>query len=545
MTVIYLEVDDEITGAITRIRAVRDGEAIIVVPPGSRIATSRINFKLLVREAGERRLNIAAVGDEPSVRALAISAGLPAYDSLAAAEKALATFRDQDRRLAERLGRRPTDAVAARDPNDTRVMPVPAGARGAAGVGAGSPYRAGREQAPDSAETLNTRRRRIGLLPLAVATLLVLLLAGVGYGAYLFLPTATITLRPLASELRLEPFVVTADPDVAVADVAEGVVPAQWIELEVSATGSFAATGVETRETRATGVVRFRSENTVNDVPLLAGTIVSTPRGTEFETTAPANVPRADFATSTPGTVDVPVRAVRPGPQGNVDADAITELPAELRALQVTVRNVEPTTGGRRTEQTVVSQEDYDAAVAALTARLGQALALRLADPASTPRGLSVYPDSARPGEAVADQASAEMVGSPIASFTLTLSSVATVLALNETLIDDLAAARLRAGLPSGQQLVGEVISVGRSSGRVVGETVVYDVAPTASVYVEPDREDLIAQLRGKSVDDAQRILSAYGMVDIVMWPEFIDRLPDQPARISLVVVAPSASPRP
>ena len=44
MSIVYLEIDDEITGAISKLRAVRDGEAVIVVPPGSRIATSRINF---------------------------------------------------------------------------------------------------------------------------------------------------------------------------------------------------------------------------------------------------------------------------------------------------------------------------------------------------------------------------------------------------------------------------------------------------------------------------------------------------------------------
>ncbi|HLB44630.1 MAG TPA: hypothetical protein VJK49_04525, partial [Candidatus Limnocylindrales bacterium] len=97
MTVCYLEIDDEITTAIARLRAVDDGEAVIIVPPGSRIATSRINFKLLAREANERRLNVAAVSDDPAVRALAISAGLPTYDTVASAEEALATFREQDR----------------------------------------------------------------------------------------------------------------------------------------------------------------------------------------------------------------------------------------------------------------------------------------------------------------------------------------------------------------------------------------------------------------------------------------------------------------
>src|SRR5262245_51126807 len=110
MTTCYLEADDEITGAIARLRNVRDGEAVIVVPHGSRIATSRINFKLLAREANERRLNVVAVSDEPAVRAMSTSAGLPAYDSMPAAEKALANFREQDRKLAERLGRQPTDS---------------------------------------------------------------------------------------------------------------------------------------------------------------------------------------------------------------------------------------------------------------------------------------------------------------------------------------------------------------------------------------------------------------------------------------------------
>jgi hypothetical protein len=116
MTVCYLEIDDEITGAIARLRAVRDGQAVLVVPPGSRIATSRINFKLLVREATQRNLSLVAVSDEPSVRALAISAGLPAYDSIPAVEAALKTFDEHDKQLerqAARAAYRPIARAAA------------------------------------------------------------------------------------------------------------------------------------------------------------------------------------------------------------------------------------------------------------------------------------------------------------------------------------------------------------------------------------------------------------------------------------------------
>jgi hypothetical protein len=571
MTVCYLEVDDEITSAIARIRAVTDGEAVIVVPPGSRIATSRINFKLLVREASERRLNVAAVSDEPSVRALAISAGLPAYDSLVAAEQALVTFREQDRKLAERLGLKPGETPPPRKvateqtqvwtlPPDVTVTPAKGKGKSARSRPGSPPPEAGSAPSaatlaataatPATADPTEPRdrdrdrsQRRIPIAPLLVAGLLVLLLAGVGYGAYLFLPTATITLQPLTTELRPAPFTVVADPNVAVSDPAAAVVPAQWVEIPLSVSNTFPATGVEARETRATGVVRFRSENTLNSVPVVQGTVVATTDGVEFETTEPASIPRADFATSTPGTVDVAVRAVHPGTRGNVAADTITELPATFRGQLVSARNPDPTDGGRRIEEPVVTQEDFDAALISLDAQLESALATALALPSTTPRGLTIFPITAQTGRPDPVPTATEVVGTAQPSFTVSFESMGTVLAVNEALVDELAEARLRVDLTPDQKLVGDAVDTTRSAGRVIGQTVTYNVAPVATAYVEPDRLALVAQLRGKSVADAQRILSAYGMVEVSMWPEFVDRLPDQTARISLIVVAPSPRP--
>jgi hypothetical protein len=42
--VIYLDIDDEITSAAARIRTVEGRRAAVVLPHGSRVATSRINF---------------------------------------------------------------------------------------------------------------------------------------------------------------------------------------------------------------------------------------------------------------------------------------------------------------------------------------------------------------------------------------------------------------------------------------------------------------------------------------------------------------------
>src|SRR6476469_5351135 len=87
--IVYLDVDDEITSAAQRIRSSTATRVVLVVPYGSRIATSRMNFRLLSREAivSNRRLSIVS-GDAAS-RALAASAGLPVFASVSEYEDAM------------------------------------------------------------------------------------------------------------------------------------------------------------------------------------------------------------------------------------------------------------------------------------------------------------------------------------------------------------------------------------------------------------------------------------------------------------------------
>ena len=85
-TLIYLDVDDEITSAAARIRLAAADRVAIVLPYGSRLATSRINFRLLAREAVERGKQIEVICADVSARALALAAGLPVHASVAAFE---------------------------------------------------------------------------------------------------------------------------------------------------------------------------------------------------------------------------------------------------------------------------------------------------------------------------------------------------------------------------------------------------------------------------------------------------------------------------
>jgi Baseplate J-like protein len=87
--IIYLDVDDEITSAAARIRSAEERRVVLVVPGGSRLATSRINFRLLAREAQTRGRRLWIIAADGATRALAASAGLPVYGSVAEYEDSM------------------------------------------------------------------------------------------------------------------------------------------------------------------------------------------------------------------------------------------------------------------------------------------------------------------------------------------------------------------------------------------------------------------------------------------------------------------------
>src|SRR6266550_1780726 len=124
--IIYLEVDDEITSAAARIRTSEASRLAVVLPYGSRVATSRINFRLLSRDALTHEKRLSIVSGDPATRALADSDGLPVFSSVAEYEASVAGLEDEPREGAAAA------AVAG------AVSVAGAGAATVAGAGAGT-----------------------------------------------------------------------------------------------------------------------------------------------------------------------------------------------------------------------------------------------------------------------------------------------------------------------------------------------------------------------------------------------------------------------
>jgi hypothetical protein len=574
--VIYLDVEDEITSAASRIRAADAPRVAVVVPAGSRIATSRINFRLLAREAVAQGRRIAIVAPDAPSRALAASAGLPVFGSVGEYESAAAA--DEDVGSGESAGggsasgsrrSRGADASAGdasaagasaatataaaatltgRPEEGTILIPgepdegPSVGARPTAGRAATS----ARAAAPPVAERAIRRGRVMPrFLPLAAAIVVLALVAG-GVAGYVLLPSATVVVTPQYEPVGPISFTIRADPATTSVDGAAGVIPAERLTFDLSATGTFPATGKREEKRAATGVVRWTNCDPTASYRIPAGAVVGTSTAIRFSTTEAVFLPVAGIKN---GNVldcqsgSVGVQAVDPGPEGNVDAGAIDLPPATYNANVIHVTNPDPTSGGSLKTFPKVKQADVDAAQSALQKQLGQDLDARIAEPGAVPSSMTAFPVTASISEPVLDADPAALVGEEIPTFDLTMTATGAVVAVDEGPIRAIGAARLASSVRQNRSLVDDSVTITTGKPSVSGVVVTFPVEASATQVATLDPGVLRDAIRGQTVEEARRTLAAYGRVSISTWPEWVSTIPTIDQRLDVEVGAPSPRP--
>jgi hypothetical protein len=242
-----------------------------------------------------------------------------------------------------------------------------------------------------------------------------------------------------------------------------------------------------------------------------------------------------------PGTDSVRVEAVKAGTEGNVPANAIRNVPSGQDPLLIRVTNNAETKGGDRSESTRVSQEDVDVAVAELTKELEQQMATALADPATAPAGTTLITETADTGDVKATPALDRLVGRNAQTFKLTLAATGQVIAVDTGVLEPFATDALTAAVPEGAVLFPESIRTTIGSPTVDGGVVSFDIGATGQAWRPLDEATLLAQVRGRSVLEAEDALAEYGEVAIEVWPFYVATIPDGD-RATLTVIAPTPS---
>jgi hypothetical protein len=530
---IYLEPDDEITSVVRRLRAAEGGSVVIVAPGRSRATSSAVALRLLAQVAAEEARSLSLVADAPT-RAVAGEAGIAAFASVAEATSGIAA---------------PDHAATPRAPIHV-VRGLPEGVAAAvAGTGpASSPAKrsgSGDETMavrvpPKTAGGAGQSKRRRGLIP-RWPWLVGLLIFAVIVSAAL-LPSATVSITPATQVVGPKTYQLQ--------------LPVAGHEsAETSVTRPGTATGQRLEQVAATGTVTFFNWSLVA-VPVEAGTQVSVGGSIAFTTIERIVVQRGRFNGTTikPGQGNVAVVAVVPGPTGNVAAGAIDTVDdagtrSKLRGSpdnpNSLVTNLEPTAGGLETPHTVIQQSDVDAVVAGLQTDLASHLADALAgqpDRLYAGPPPTEVPEINVPTDLVGteDQATFELTGTLAFDRPYVVKADLDA-AARAALEDDPTAA------PQGTAILEDSIVVEAGTATVNGDEMTIAVTVRAAAAAAIDVTAVRDRVAGMTVAEAKTALADQGQVEIKLWPDWLDRLPRIPFRISIETVAPAnaASPSP
>ena len=335
---IYLDVEEEISELIERLRQTPAQDVPVVVPMRSKIGQSRFNFKLLRDYARQFGKRISIISPEPAIQHLAEENGFNAFADLdgygAPAEEPVYAMAGVGAGYAPSLEPSPPPEAVAPTAPATR--------------------------APRMSMTPQHRLASTGgsgaRLVLYAGTALIALVAFLA--AAVLIPTASITLTAKAQVLS----------DTANVDAAPGAAPVKVRQVTTTKALSqqFTATGVhQTAAVAAGGAVIYSNSCATSSFQTLHGQVFTSSGGLQF-------VQQADFLVP-PSGGSANVLAYVPGAAGNIGPGPMTfnnPKPDKGAAVCLKVSNGQMAGGADEVKQTYISQGDLDSAKAALTGSL-------------------------------------------------------------------------------------------------------------------------------------------------------------------------------
>ncbi|CAN5394093.1 hypothetical protein BH10PAT3_BH10PAT3_6310 [soil metagenome] len=384
---IYVDIDDEITSIINKVKAAPDKIVALVLPKRATVLQSIINMKLLKKSAAASKKSIVLITSEAGLLPLAGAVGMHVAKTLqskpviplapdrgeidepeiseAVNEPALDT--------AESVGALAANAAVAEDEDETIEL-QDVDVDDALEEGGKKPKKAGKRF-----KVPNFDRFRLSFF---LGILAILLLITGWIFAAIILPRATVLILT-DSTTTLSKVSFTANTALKDLDVTQGLVPAVLKEVKKTDTEKTTATGKKDNGTKADGIITVRNCDYPSGFTVPAGSVF-TAAGKSFINGDSAQVPSftglpstCSLSGPTSGKVNIPVTAQSGGEAYNIAANQYN-VPGAASGAKVDAIGSEMT-GGTTKVVTVVSQEDVDSTVAKMKGRLDGAAKKELA----------------------------------------------------------------------------------------------------------------------------------------------------------------------
>jgi len=519
--VIYIDVDDDVTAIIGKIKKAK--EKIVAVVPPKRVGTlqSAVNLRLLDRMARADKKQLVLITNNQALIALAANASIPVAKNLQSkpeiAEIAAIAIDDEDdiidgadlpvgdhaASLKVKDGTRLADAgrsTAIETMNiDDDTINTSAATTAGTGYAASKKVNAARSKVKIPNFDKFRKRMFFGIGGGVV-------LIGLLIWMFVFAPAATVIVTASTSDAPVSSTIKLGGT--AATDFKTGVIKSSAVQDKKDTTLDFDATGQKDLGTPATGTIRFSTNNISNlGTTIPAGTKLTTSAGNVFATDAAVTITTSNYTGA-----NVAITSVKNGTDDNAATGSASGAPSGISAVIVGA-----TAGGTSKIVKVATAEDIERAKGQL---IGQSTdAEKAALVKKFVSGEKVIDSSFTVDRAEAVSAPALNAEAPTGKAKLTIATTYTLYAVATADLETYLNASLKGQITNedAQKVYSTGIDkVGLSNFRKDGDNLTFALTTTGQIGPKIDEAAIKEQVKGKIYGEVQSALQSIdGVKDV------------------------------
>ena len=523
--VIYLEIDEEVTSVIDKIRKTEFTDVILVVPKDASISQSVVNLKLIKRKAEELNKNVSLATQDKVARNLAGKVGIPSAAKIDEIPKIESVgTKESPVKFAEIEEKGPLAETSEVIFDKESVQPEPEELT----VVEGEDVLDEVEMHEDVDEKLaKASKNLMPKFPWKWVLLIgALVLGGLLVAGYVYVPRTKATIYVTADKETLN--INFSGKKDATLDTDRSVIPTQVLEVSEEKTATYSATGTKEVGEKATGTI------TVSNISGHSVTIARVvPEGSS------SLVFIADASTTvTNGTIaTVTVTAQNVGEDYNGFAST-TFNPSSGAVTGLTILSTSSgMTGGSQRQINVVTQEDIDTATETLTQEIENSITSNFNNQAND---VKIIDDTKE--VAVTSAVANPNVDAEATEFTLTIKMTAKAIGFSMNDVQSLVTAEVERKLGYSKTIISngsESAEIGLDSSDLTTGEIYGTIKTIAFVSTKINEDAVRVELIGLSDSAAQEYLTGLDGVEsarIEYWPSFFKNFPRLKTHIYLSV---------
>ncbi|HEV7454949.1 MAG TPA: hypothetical protein VGO07_06855 [Candidatus Saccharimonadales bacterium] len=566
--VVYIDVDDEITGIIEKVRGSHSKIVALVLPKRATVLQSIVNMKLLKRSADESKKNMVLITAEAGLLPLAGSVGIHVAKSLQSKPE-IPDAPDRGDGKPEDVDEPGVDDEALQDEGEPVDKTLPVGelagaaamedtiemddddgeaeadvAGGVGTTGAGGILKPAKTKKDKKLKIPNFNRFRVLIMVACVALVGLIVL---GYFCLVVLPKATIAIKTDSQALTSSTVINLKTAADTTLDAKGGIVPAKAQLVQKTVTQQAPATGSQNNGAKASGKVTLTIKDCSTDQATVPSGSGITSGGLVFITQEAATLysvkvggvcKNSSYPSLSSATVDV--IAQKAGAAYNLASGSTYTVPG----ISTVSGSGSAMAGGTDDIIKIVMQADIDAATAKIaatdTAPIKEELKTDLVN-------ASQYPIVETFSTATPDTKTSVNAGDTADAVTVTQTIKYTMFGVNKDDLKKVVAADVDTKIDPKKQ---SILNYGVDD-AVFGVQGTPDGGATltmqAQVVAGPDlhADDLKKQVAGKKAGDAQEIIKQNpGVKEVVVHysPFWVSSIPSKTSKITITIEKPQAT---